>query len=98
MSHPDPPRHPSLSPDYSAGESGSTASDWSDDALGGVPLRTEGRNFVDAFGRRLLMHGCNVSGISKLPTTPNGLSHLPDDFFETEDISFVGRPFPLEEA
>jgi len=93
-----PPAHPSLSSTYAPGGSGSTASDWSEPALGGVPLRTQGRNFVDAFGRRLLMHGCNVSGISKLPTTPNGLSHLAEDFFRTEDISFVGRPFPIEEA
>ncbi len=94
----DTSQHPSLAPDYQPGGSAGAASDWSDRALGGVPLRTEGRNFVDGYGRRLLMHGCNVSGISKLPTTPNGLSHLADDFFRTEDISFVGRPFPLEEA
>jgi len=98
MGAPDPTTHASLSADYAPGDCGGTASDWSDDALGGVPLRTEGRNFVDRHGRRLLMHGCNVSGISKLPTTPNGLSHVADDFFETEDISFVGRPFPLGEA
>ena len=93
-----PSSHPSLAPSYQPGDSSSTASDWSDAALGGVPLRTAGRSFVDGYGRRLVMHGCNVSGISKLPTTPNGLSHVADEFFRTEEISFVGRPFPLEEA
>jgi hypothetical protein len=40
----------------------------------------------------------NVGGSSKMPSSPNGATHLSDRFFDHRDVSFVGRPFPLEEA
>ena len=33
-----------------------------------------------------------------MPRLPDGATHLPQGFFDHRDVSFVGRPFPLEEA
>ncbi|RUS24157.1 glycoside hydrolase superfamily, partial [Jimgerdemannia flammicorona] len=71
------------------------AHDWS------VPLLTSpgSRWFRDLHGRALLMRGVNICGSSKLPTSPNGSTHLMhDQFWDHRQVSFVGRPFPIEEA
>ncbi|CAG9941770.1 unnamed protein product [Clonostachys rosea f. rosea IK726] len=73
------------------------AQDLSEAAVGGPIAINDGR-FVDAFGRTLSLRGLNISGSSKLPTTPNGLSHLTDGFYEHRTVTFAGRPFPLDEA
>ena len=69
-------------------------------------LTTEGERFVDAKGRTVHLHGVNVP--CKLPTGPSPMpTHLEAgpgkdgghwDFFDGRSVSFVGRPFPLEEA
>ncbi len=53
----------------------------------------DGSWFKDDNGRTRILRGANVGGTSKLPVMPNG-----DQFFEHRHVSFVGRPFPLEEA
>ncbi|KFA67358.1 hypothetical protein S40285_07035 [Stachybotrys chlorohalonatus IBT 40285] len=73
------------------------AQDLSEAALGGS-IRAEEGCFLDAYGRTLWLRGFNVSGASKLPTEPNGLSHLTDGFYEHRTVTFSGRPFPLDEA
>jgi len=53
--------------------------------------------FTDPFGRIMNVRGMNLGGSSKLPV--HFTSHTKEGFFETAStISFVGRPFPLEEA
>lgn len=75
------------------------ASDLSDAALGG-PVQIEEGRFVDAYGRTLSLRGFNVAGASKVPTQPNGFTHLWDGetFYQHRGVTFIGRPFPLDEA
>lgn len=70
-----------------------------------VPLETDGKgNFVDSLGRKTTLRGINVDGAMKLPVEPAMTSYEGDSsdenniFFDGNNVSFVGRPFPLEEA
>ncbi|KAJ3181836.1 hypothetical protein HDU85_003351 [Gaertneriomyces sp. JEL0708] len=61
-------------------------------------LEIQGRWFKDSSGRVTMLRGVNLSGNCKLPSRPYMPSHISTDFFDDVNISFVGRPFPLEEA
>ncbi len=61
-------------------------------------ITIDGQWFKDAHGRTLLLRGVNLSGSSKVPTRPDGRTHLREGFFDHRNVSFVGRPFPLKEA
>jgi len=61
-------------------------------------LRLEGSWIKDDEGRTLLLRGVNLGGSSKVPRQPDGATHRAENFFEHRTVSFVGRPFPLEEA
>lgn len=61
-------------------------------------LRVEGQTFRDSTNREVILRGINVAGDAKYPTHPELQSHIREKFFEGDDVSFVGRPFSVEEA
>ncbi|KAF1811185.1 glycosyl hydrolase-like protein [Eremomyces bilateralis CBS 781.70] len=61
-------------------------------------LQIDGTRFCDSNGREVILHGINVSGDCKLPTTPYVPSHQLEHFFDGDNVSFVGRPFSLSDA
>jgi glycosyl hydrolase family 5/cellulase (glycosyl hydrolase family 5) len=63
-----------------------------------MPIQRDGIYFKDEQGRTRLLRGINLGGSSKFPTKPDGATHLQAGFFEHHDVSFIGRPFPLETA
>ena len=61
-------------------------------------IRTEGPWFKDEYGRTLILPGVNLGGSSKVPYCPDGATYIRQGFYDHRNVSFVGRPFPLEEA
>ncbi|MBN2502844.1 MAG: cellulase family glycosylhydrolase [Anaerolineales bacterium] len=61
-------------------------------------IKTDGVWFKDEAGRALLLRGVNLGGSTKVPFTPDGATYIREGFFDHRAVSFVGRPFPLEEA
>lgn len=60
-------------------------------------MHTDGPWFKDAAGRTLLLRGINLAGSSKVPAHPR--TSTPRQFAHGHRaVSFVGRPFPLEQA
>ena len=61
-------------------------------------LRIEGRTFRDSENREVTLRGINVAGDAKFPRNPNTPSNSPERFYEGDDVSFIGRPFSIDEA
>lgn len=67
------------------------------------PLKFSSRgDFLDQQGRVLQLKGINIDGLSKFPRFPKALpSHIPESssfFTDGDTVSFVGRPWPLDEV
>jgi hypothetical protein len=61
-------------------------------------MHTDGIWFKDDQGRTLILRGVNLGGSTKVPLRPNGATYIREGFYDHRNVSFVGRPFPLEEA
>lgn len=61
-------------------------------------MRIEGGRVLDDAGRTLILRGCNLGGSNKVPAVPDGATYRADGLRASGPVSFVGRPFPLEEA
>ncbi len=61
-------------------------------------MKIDGSSFKDDFGRTLMLRGVNLGGSSKVPYIPDGATYRHENFYEHKNVSFIGRPFPLEEA
>ena len=61
-------------------------------------IHTQGPWFKDEQDRTVMLHGVNLGGSTKVPYSPNGATYRSEGFFDTKNVSFVNRPFPLAEA
>lgn len=66
--------------------------------MGSLRLHIDGKSFRDTQGREVILRGINVAGDAKYPKTPDIPSFESHKFFEADDVSFVGRPFSLEDS
>jgi len=61
-------------------------------------LRIDGASFRDPQNREITLHGINIAGDTKFPAHPDVPSHIKERFFDGDDVSFVDRPFSVNEA
>jgi len=61
-------------------------------------MRIVNGQILDEEGRILLLRGVNLGGGSKNPFGPPGWGLRPESLKNPAEASFVGRPFPLDEA
>lgn len=61
-------------------------------------LTIEDGQFRDGQGRQVVLRGINVAGDTKLPSKPNQPSHVGDDFFDGDNVTFHERPFTKQDA
>jgi len=61
-------------------------------------MRIVNSQILDDEGRTLMLRGANLGGGSKNPFGPPGWGLRPESLKNPSEASFVGRPFPLDEA
>lgn len=60
-------------------------------------IQAHDTRFVDEQGRTVILRGVNLGGTSKIPFSPR-VDLFDPRFYNDRNVSFVGRPFPLENA
>lgn len=66
--------------------------------MASLRLTIDGTKFRDPAGREIVIRGINVAADCKLPSKPDLPSHKDDGFFDGDAVSFIDRPFSVEEA
>ncbi|KAJ5624146.1 hypothetical protein N7510_000455 [Penicillium lagena] len=66
--------------------------------MSSLSLRIDGRSFRDPQNREIILRGINVAGDAKYPKTPDIPTYVSDKFFDADNVSFIGRPFSLEDS
>ncbi len=61
-------------------------------------MKIDGEWFKDEQGRTLQLRGVNLGGSSKVPYRPDGATWRSEGFYDYRNVSFIGRPFPLNDA
>lgn len=61
-------------------------------------IQTDGSRLVDERRGTLILRGANIGGSSKIPSRPPLPSGVRQDSHDHRTVSFVGRPFALDEA
>jgi hypothetical protein len=57
-----------------------------------------GSRFRDRNDREVILQGINAAADAKFPATPSQPSHISEGFFDGDNVSFVGRPFSVDDA
>jgi len=66
--------------------------------MASLRLRIDGPVFRDSHNREVTIHGINVAADAKLPYKPDQPSHVAEGFLDGDDVSFVNRPFSVQDA
>jgi hypothetical protein len=61
-------------------------------------LFVEGSRFRDRQNREVILHGINVAADAKFPRSPDQPSHISDNFFDGDNVSFTEHPFTADDA
>jgi len=61
-------------------------------------LRVDGHVFRDSKNREVTIHGINAAADAKFPARPDQPSNIAQDFFNGDNVSFVNRPFSVDDA
>ncbi|MBN2531264.1 MAG: cellulase family glycosylhydrolase [Spirochaetales bacterium] len=61
-------------------------------------MHTDGLWIKDDEGRSLILRGVNLSGSTKVPAQPDGASYKRESLLKPKEVSFIGKPFPLDQA
>ncbi|EEP82734.1 conserved hypothetical protein [Uncinocarpus reesii 1704] len=66
--------------------------------MASMRLCIDGSTFRDPQQREVVLRGINIDATAKYPKTPDIPSYVPDGFYDGDNVSFVGRPFAIEDA